>query len=79
MMFSLHILLGRVCSMIGLQDRVLPIAKRKSDGAHYDFTFQRTSKQIDVQAMTYLQHLLNTITINGGGGDLIPILVEVLP
>jgi hypothetical protein len=74
-MFSLQVLLGRVCTIAGLQSKELPIAVRTVDNAQCDCP-SSSQKHVDHAAMSYLQDLLIEIS-KAGGGELVPVNVEV--
>ena len=74
-MFSLQILLGRVCTIAGLQNKELPIAFRAIDNAQFDCP-SNSQKSVDNVAKSYLQDLLIEIS-KAGGGELLPVNVEV--
>lgn len=74
-MFSLQILLGRVCTIAGLQNKELPIAFRAIDNAQFDCP-STSQKSVDHVAKSYLQDLLIEIS-KAGGGELLPVNVEV--
>lgn len=74
-MFSLQILLGRVCTIAELHKKELPIVVRVSDNAQFDCP-SSSSKSTDHVAKRYLQDLLQEIS-QAGGGELIPVGVEV--
>ena len=74
-MFSLQVLLGRVCTIAGLQSKDLPIAVRTADNAQFDCP-SSSQNRIDHVAQSYLQDLLIEIS-KAGGGELVPVNVEV--
>ena len=74
-MFSLQILLGRVCTIAGLHNKELPIAVRATDNAQF-YCPSDSQKSLDHVAKSYLQDLLIEIS-KAGGGELLPVNVEV--
>ena len=74
-MFSLQVLLGRVCTIAGLQSKELPVAVRTVDNAQFDCP-SSSQKHVDLVAKSYLQDLLIEIS-KAGGGELVPVNVEV--
>lgn len=74
-MFSLQILLGRVCTIAELHKKELPVVTRASDKAQFDCP-SSSSKSVDYEAKRYLEDLLLEIS-KAGGGELIPVTVEV--
>lgn len=73
-MFSLQVLLGRVCTIADLHTKELPVASRLSDKAIFDFSCNRVGT--DHLAHHYLEELLLEIS-KAGGGELLPVAVEV--
>jgi hypothetical protein len=74
-MFSLQILLGRVCTIAELHKKELPVVIRASDNAQFDCP-SSSSKNVDHEAKRYLEDLLLEVS-QAGGGELIPVTVEV--
>ena len=73
-MFSLQVLLGRVCTIADLHKRDLPVAFRLADKAIFDFSCNRVGT--DHLAHHYLRELLLEIS-KADGGELLPVAVEV--